>query len=50
MFVLKIRTVYNIMSRAEKEGRLHLKGFTGSEKKQKLLEPFMITRNPVQEA
>ena len=33
MFCLKIRTVYNIISRAEKEGRLDLKGFTGRPKK-----------------
>ena len=29
MFALKIRTVYNIIVRAEKEGRLDLKGSTG---------------------
>ena len=29
MFFLKIRTVYNIIFRAEKEGRLDLKGSTG---------------------
>ena len=28
MFSLKIRTAYNIISRAEKEGRLNLKGST----------------------
>ena len=33
MFSLKIRTLYNIISRAEKEGRLDLKGFTGRPKK-----------------
>ena len=33
MFALKIRTIYNIISRAEKEGQLNLKGFTGSPKK-----------------
>lgn len=33
MFSLKIRTVYNIISRAEKEGRLDLKGSTGRPKK-----------------
>ena len=30
---LKIRTVYNIISLAEKEGRLNLKGSTGRTKK-----------------
>ena len=33
MFSLKIRTVYNIIFRAEKEGRLNLKGSTGRPKK-----------------
>ena len=33
MFSLKIRTVYNIISRAEKEGRLDLKGSTCRPKK-----------------
>ena len=33
MFSLKIRTVYNIISRAEKDGRLDLKGSTGRPKK-----------------
>ena len=32
MFSLKISTVYNIISRAEKEGRLDLKIFTGRPK------------------
>ena len=33
MFSLKIRTVYNIISRVEKEGRLDLKVSTGRPKK-----------------
>ena len=33
MFSLKIRTVYNIIYRAEKEGRLDLKGSTNRTKK-----------------
>ena len=33
MFSLKIGTVYNIISHAEKEGRLNLKGSTGRSKK-----------------
>ena len=33
MFFLKIRTVYNIISRAEREGRLDLKGSTVRPKK-----------------
>ena len=33
MFSLKIRTVYNIISRAKKEGRLDLKGSKGRPKK-----------------
>ena len=33
MFSLKIKTVYNIISRAEKEGRLDLKGSTGRPRK-----------------
>ena len=33
MFSLKIRTVFNMISRAEKEGRLDLKGSTGRPKK-----------------
>ena len=33
MFSLKIRIVYNIISRAEKEGPLDLKGSTGWPKK-----------------
>ena len=33
MFSLKIRTAYNIISCAEKEGRLDLKGSTGRPKK-----------------
>ena len=33
MFSMKIRTLYNIITRAEKEGRLDLKGSTGKPKK-----------------
>ena len=33
MFSLKIRTVYNIISHVEKEGRLYLKGSLGGPKK-----------------
>ena len=33
MFSLKIRTVYNIISRAEKDGQLDLKGSTDKPKK-----------------
>ena len=47
MFSLKIRTVYNIISRAEKEGRPDLKGYTGMPKK--VLKPFMLASNPVRE-
>ena len=53
MFSLKIRIVYNIISRAKKEGLLHLKGSTGRSKKvmqrveRNILKPFMIVRNPV---
>ena len=55
MFSLKIRTVYNtrIISRAEKEGQLDLKGSTGRTKKvtqvRNLLKPFKIASNPVRE-
>ena len=56
MFSLKMRTVYNIITRGEKEVRLDLKGYTGRPKKvtqlqlqEKLLKPFMIVRNPVRE-
>ena len=33
MFSLKIRTVYNTISRAEKEGRRDLKGFTNRQQR-----------------
>ena len=35
MFSLKMRTFYNIISRAEKEGRLDLKESTGRPKKER---------------
>ena len=43
MFSLKTITVYNIISSAEKEGRLDLKPSTGRPKKlkEKLLKPFI---------
>ena len=42
MFSLKIRTVYNIISRAEKEGRLDLKGSSGSPKRVTLVVNYTI--------
>ena len=53
IFSLKIKTEYNIISRAEKEVRLDLKGSTGRPKKvtqrveRKIIRTVYITRNPV---
>ena len=49
MFRLKIRTLYDIISRAEKEGRLDLKESTIRSKKVTQRVEFIIARNPIRE-